>query len=170
MFPVPGPISSTTSVLLTPALSTMAWTTRGFFRMCCPKDFLNSMPEKPPCEGAADRWSSETPPTASRRIVNHSHPACRRGRGAGGAQAASVSPRRTLSRPFFLLATPAALRSPGVDMMRPAQARQATLADAVPRGLSGQAAARLRVRAGASTCWPGPLGATPAMPGDAVEV
>ncbi len=42
--PVPGPISSTTSVGLMPALSTMDWTTRGFFKMCCPLLFRNSMP------------------------------------------------------------------------------------------------------------------------------
>jgi hypothetical protein len=41
---VPGPISSTTSVGLMPALSTMDWTTRGFFKMCCPLLFRNSMP------------------------------------------------------------------------------------------------------------------------------
>ena len=34
--PVPGPISSTTSVLFTPPFSTMALTIMGFFRMCCP--------------------------------------------------------------------------------------------------------------------------------------
>lgn len=42
--PVPGPISSTTSVLLTPALSTMACTTIGFFKMCWPLDLWNSRP------------------------------------------------------------------------------------------------------------------------------
>mmetsp|Transcript_32631 Transcript_32631/g.80430 ORF Transcript_32631/g.80430 Transcript_32631/m.80430 type:complete len:215 (-) Transcript_32631:354-998(-) len=35
-FPVPGPISSTTSVDLTPPFSTMEFTIIGFFRMCCP--------------------------------------------------------------------------------------------------------------------------------------
>ncbi len=33
-FPVPGPISSTTSVDLSPDFSTMDCTTSGFFRMC----------------------------------------------------------------------------------------------------------------------------------------
>ena len=35
-FPVPGPISSTTSVDLTPPFSTMELTIIGFFRMCWP--------------------------------------------------------------------------------------------------------------------------------------
>ena len=42
--PVPGPTSSTTSVLLMPALSTMDCTTSGFFSMCCPLLLWNSMP------------------------------------------------------------------------------------------------------------------------------
>ena len=42
--PVPGPISSTTSVLFSPDFSTMDCTTSGFFRMCCPLDLWNSMP------------------------------------------------------------------------------------------------------------------------------
>ena len=46
--PVPGPISSTTSVHLMPALSTMDWTTSGFFRMCCPLLLRNSMPARKP--------------------------------------------------------------------------------------------------------------------------
>mmetsp|Transcript_65570 Transcript_65570/g.207396 ORF Transcript_65570/g.207396 Transcript_65570/m.207396 type:complete len:249 (+) Transcript_65570:480-1226(+) len=61
-FPVPGPISSTTSVLLTPAFSTIELTTIGFFRMCWPKDFLNSMP--PPCIAFLAFF---TPPPAARR-------------------------------------------------------------------------------------------------------
>ena len=40
----PGPISSTTSVDLTPALSTIDCTTSGFFRMCWPLLLWNSMP------------------------------------------------------------------------------------------------------------------------------
>ncbi len=44
MLPVPGPISSTTSVLFTPALSTMACTTIGFFRICWPLLLWNSRP------------------------------------------------------------------------------------------------------------------------------
>lgn len=40
----PGPISSTTSVLFTPALSTIDCTTSGFFRICWPLDLWNSMP------------------------------------------------------------------------------------------------------------------------------
>ena len=43
-FPVPGPTSSTTSVLLMPALSTIDCTTSGFFKMCCPLLLWNSMP------------------------------------------------------------------------------------------------------------------------------
>ena len=39
--PVPGPISSTTSVDFTPPFSTMALTIIGFFRMCCPYDLRN---------------------------------------------------------------------------------------------------------------------------------
>lgn len=46
IFPVPGPISSTTSVDLKAAFSTMLCITRGFFRMCCPKFLLKRMPEK----------------------------------------------------------------------------------------------------------------------------
>ena len=42
--PVPGPISNTVSVLLMPALSTMALTTFGFLRMCWPRVLWNSMP------------------------------------------------------------------------------------------------------------------------------
>lgn len=41
--PVPGPISSTMSVLFTPAFSTMLSTTSGFLRMCWPFDLWNSM-------------------------------------------------------------------------------------------------------------------------------
>ena len=42
--PVPGPISKTVSVDLMPALSTMDWTTIGFFRICCPLPLWNWMP------------------------------------------------------------------------------------------------------------------------------
>lgn len=41
--PVPGPISSTMSVLFTPAFSMMLSTTSGFFRMCWPFDLWNSI-------------------------------------------------------------------------------------------------------------------------------
>lgn len=37
MLPVPGPISSTESVGLMPDLATMAVTTAGFLRKCCPR-------------------------------------------------------------------------------------------------------------------------------------
>mmetsp|Transcript_36298 Transcript_36298/g.87592 ORF Transcript_36298/g.87592 Transcript_36298/m.87592 type:complete len:246 (+) Transcript_36298:411-1148(+) len=43
MFPVPGPISSTESVGLIPALATMAVTTAGFLRKCCPSEVLGVM-------------------------------------------------------------------------------------------------------------------------------
>ena len=42
--PVPGPISKTVSVDLMPALSTIDWTTIGFFRICCPLPLWNWMP------------------------------------------------------------------------------------------------------------------------------
>jgi hypothetical protein len=42
--PVPGPISSTTSVVFMPALSTIDCTTKGFRKMCCPLLLWNSMP------------------------------------------------------------------------------------------------------------------------------
>ena len=48
MFPVPGPTSSTTSEDFNPALSTMAVTTAGFFRKCCPIDVLGGMREAEP--------------------------------------------------------------------------------------------------------------------------
>mmetsp|Transcript_19615 Transcript_19615/g.39760 ORF Transcript_19615/g.39760 Transcript_19615/m.39760 type:complete len:328 (-) Transcript_19615:95-1078(-) len=47
MLPVPGPISSTTSVGFTPALATMAVTTAGFFRKCCPRFVLGAMRLRP---------------------------------------------------------------------------------------------------------------------------
>ena len=42
MFPVPGPISNTVSVGFKPALATMAVTTAGFLRKCCPRDVLGA--------------------------------------------------------------------------------------------------------------------------------
>ena len=42
MFPVPGPISSTVSVGLIPAFATMAVTTAGFLRKCCPRDVFGA--------------------------------------------------------------------------------------------------------------------------------
>ena len=43
MLPVPGPISNTESVGLMPALATIAVTTAGFLRKCCPKDVLGAI-------------------------------------------------------------------------------------------------------------------------------
>lgn len=43
MFPVPGPISNTTSVGFKAALATMAVTTAGFLRKCCPREVLGAM-------------------------------------------------------------------------------------------------------------------------------
>jgi len=42
MLPVPGPISNTVSVGFNPALATMAVTTAGFLRKCCPRDVLGA--------------------------------------------------------------------------------------------------------------------------------
>ncbi len=42
IFPVPGPISNTVSVGFNPALATMAVTTAGFLRKCCPRDVLGA--------------------------------------------------------------------------------------------------------------------------------
>lgn len=42
MFPVPGPISRTVSVGLIPAFATMAVTTAGFLRKCCPSDVFGA--------------------------------------------------------------------------------------------------------------------------------
>lgn len=49
----PGPISSTTSVDFTPALSTIDCTTSGFFRMCWPLDLWNSMPACHACNAGS---------------------------------------------------------------------------------------------------------------------
>ena len=42
MLPVPGPISRTVSVDFKAALATMAVTTAGFLRKCCPKEVLGA--------------------------------------------------------------------------------------------------------------------------------
>ena len=63
----PGPISSTTSVDLTPALSTIDCTTSGFFRICWPLDLWNSMP------AGGQRWRTRK------------HESQRGSGGAGGA-------------------------------------------------------------------------------------
>lgn len=49
--PVPGPISRTMSVLLSPAFSTMDCTRSGFFRICCPLLFWNWIPWNRSCAG-----------------------------------------------------------------------------------------------------------------------
>lgn len=46
MLPVPGPISRTTSVFRSADLSIMLVITRGFFRICCPKSLLKTIPER----------------------------------------------------------------------------------------------------------------------------
>ena len=43
MFPVPGPISSMVSVGWMAALATMAVTTAGFLRKCCPSEVLGAI-------------------------------------------------------------------------------------------------------------------------------
>ena len=43
MFPVPGPISSIVSVCWMAALATMAVTTAGFLRKCCPSEVLGAI-------------------------------------------------------------------------------------------------------------------------------
>lgn len=45
-FPVPGPTSSTVSVDFNADFSTIAFTTPGFFRICCPLSVLNGRAEK----------------------------------------------------------------------------------------------------------------------------
>ena len=42
IFPVPGPISNTVSVGFRAALATMAVTTAGFLRKCCPREVLGA--------------------------------------------------------------------------------------------------------------------------------
>lgn len=69
--PVPGPISSTTSVLLMPALSTMDCTTSGFFRMCCPLLLWNSMPA-----GEARRVKAITPTAPSTQALQFASLCC----------------------------------------------------------------------------------------------
>eukprot|EP00956_Cyclotella_meneghiniana_P044121 scaffold302386_cov76-Cyclotella_meneghiniana.AAC.3 len=58
MFPVPGPISNTTSVDFKAALATMAVTTAGFLRKCCPNDVLGAIRLAPDDFSAAsfDEW------------------------------------------------------------------------------------------------------------------
>eukprot|EP00592_Proboscia_alata_P016148 CAMPEP_0194398848 /NCGR_PEP_ID=MMETSP0174-20130528/126335_1 /TAXON_ID=216777 /ORGANISM="Proboscia alata, Strain PI-D3" /LENGTH=79 /DNA_ID=CAMNT_0039195197 /DNA_START=940 /DNA_END=1179 /DNA_ORIENTATION=+ len=48
MFPVPGPISRTTSVGFMEALATIPVTTAGFLRKCCPRDVLGAIRLNPP--------------------------------------------------------------------------------------------------------------------------
>lgn len=43
MLPVPGPISSMVSVGWMAAFATMAETTAGFLRKCCPRDVLGAI-------------------------------------------------------------------------------------------------------------------------------